>query len=120
MLNNAKGFNRIYIATGFTDLRRGIEGLSGIIEKEFHLDPFDRNTLFLFCGKRNDRIKGLLWEGDGFLLLYKRLASGAFSWPRSSQEALEISPKQFRLLMSGFDVVAKKPISQIREPLELF
>ena len=68
MLNNAKGFNRIYIATGFTDLRRGIEGLSGSIEKEFHLDPFDRNTLFLFCGKRNDRIKGLLWEGDGFLL----------------------------------------------------
>ena len=63
MLNNAKGFNRIYIATGFTDLRRGIEGLAGIIEKEFHLDPFDRNTLFLFCGKRNDRIKGLLWEG---------------------------------------------------------
>jgi transposase len=78
MLNNAKGFNRIYIATGFTDLRRGIEGLSGIIEKEFHLDPFDRNTLFLFCGNRNDRIKGLLWEGDGFLLLYKRLASGGF------------------------------------------
>ena len=86
MLNNAKGFNRIYIATGYTDLRRGIEGLSGIIEKEFHLDPFDRNTLFLFCGKRNDRIKGLLWEGDGFLLLYKRLDNGKFQWPRTESD----------------------------------
>lgn len=78
MLNNAKGFNRIYIATGFTDLRRGIEGLSGIIEKEFHLDPFDRNTLFLFCGKRNDRIKGLLWEGRRFSPFVQVACLGGF------------------------------------------
>ena len=47
MLNNASGFNRIYLATGFTDLRRGIEGLTAIIQKEFLLDPFDKDTLFL-------------------------------------------------------------------------
>ena len=46
-------------------LRRGMEGLANIIRFRFHLDPYDRNTLFLFCGKRTDRIKGLLWEGDG-------------------------------------------------------
>ena len=57
----------------------GMEGLANIIRFRFHLDPYDRNTLFLFCGKRSDRIKGLLWEGDGFLLLYKRLDTGAFS-----------------------------------------
>ena len=80
MLNNATGFKKIYIACGQTDLRRGIEGLANIIRFQFQLDPYDKDTLFLFCGKKNTRIKGLLWEGDGFLLLYKRLDVGAFSW----------------------------------------
>ena len=92
MLNDASGFHKIYVATGYTDLRRGMEGLANIIRFHFHLDPYDRNTLFLFCGKRTDRIKGLLWEGDGFLLLYKRLDTGAFNWPRNSEEALSITP----------------------------
>ena len=57
MLNDASGFHKIYLATGYTDLRRGMEGLANIIRFHFHLDPYDRNTLFLFCGKRTDRIK---------------------------------------------------------------
>ena len=57
MLNDASGFHKIYLATGYTDLRRGMEGLANIIRFRFHLDPYDRNTLFLFCGKRTDRIK---------------------------------------------------------------
>ena len=73
MLNDATGFKKVYLATGYTDLRRGMEGLATIIRFRFQLDPYDKNTLFLFCGKRSDRIKGLLWEGDGFLLLYKHL-----------------------------------------------
>ena len=84
MLNDATGFKKVYIAAGYTDLRRGMEGLANIIRFQFYLDPYDKDTLFLFCGKRNDRIKGLLWEGDGFLLLYKRLDIGAFSWPHPS------------------------------------
>ena len=75
MLNDGTGFKKVYIATGFTDLRRGIDGLARTIRFQFQLDPYNRNTLFLFCGKRTDRIKGLLWEGDGFLLLYKRIES---------------------------------------------
>ena len=62
MLNDAHGFKKIYIATGYTDLRRGIDGLAAIIRFQFDLDPFDRNTLFLFCGRRSDRIKALLIE----------------------------------------------------------
>ena len=58
MLNDASGFQKIYLATGYTDLRRGMEGLANIIRFHFHLDPYDRNTLFLFCGKRTYRIKG--------------------------------------------------------------
>ena len=90
MLNNASGFRRIYLATGYTDLRRGMEGLASIIKFNFQLDPYQKDILFLFCGRRTDRIKGLVWEGDGFLLLYKRLELGAFNWPRTKEEALEM------------------------------
>lgn len=116
MLNNASGFKKVYIAIGYSDLRRGLEGLANIIRFQFQLDPYDKETLYLFCGKRNDRIKGLLWEGGGFLLLYKRLDNGGFNWPRTQQEALEISPDQYRLLMQGFEIVAKHPIQQISSP----
>lgn len=116
MLNDASGFKKVYLATGYTDLRRGMEGLAGIIRFQFNLDPYDKNTLFLFCGRRTDRIKGLLWEGDGFLLLYKRLDNGAFRWPRSAEEAVEITADQYRMLMQGLEVIAKKPIEQISNP----
>lgn len=86
MLNDGTGFKKVYIAAGFTDLRRGIDGLARIVRFQFHLDPYDKNTLFLFCGKRTDRIKGLLWEGDGVLFLYKRIENGNFRWPRTKEE----------------------------------
>ena len=72
MLNDLKDFEHIYIACGHTDLRYGIDGLAGVIRERFELDPYTGRTIFLFCGKRSDRIKALVWEGDGFLLLYTR------------------------------------------------
>ena len=60
MLNDAHGFKKVFLATGYTDLRRGMEGLAAIIRFQFELDPYDKNTLFLFCGKRSDRIMVLL------------------------------------------------------------
>lgn len=118
MLNDAHGFKKVFLATGYTDLRRGIEGLAAIIRVQFELDPYDKNTLFLFCGKRSDRIKGLLWEGDGFLLLYKRLDNGAFNWPRNESAAMKITQEQYQLLMKGFAVVAKHPIEERENPLK--
>ena len=116
MLNDVTGLKKIYLAAGYTDLRRGIDGLATMIRFRFQLDPYDKNTLFLFCGKRTNRIKGLLWEGDGFLLLYKRLDVGAFSWPRNTAEALEITSEQYKLLMEGFSIVAKRPITELTNP----
>jgi len=113
MLNNASGFDQIYIACGYTDLRRGIDGLAGIVQNEFELDPF-QNTLFLFCGRRTDRIKGLLWEGDGFLLLYKRLENGQFQWPRSEAEARGITPQQFRWLTEGLSIEPRKVVHKVK------
>ena len=62
-------FAGVYIVCGYTDLRFGIDSLAAIIERRFHMHLFVPNTLFLFCGRSSTRIKGLLWEGDGFLLL---------------------------------------------------
>ena len=118
MLNDAAGFEKIFIAAGYTDLRHGIDGLASAIKFQFKLDPFQKNILFLFCGKRTDRIKGLVWEGDGFLLLYKRLNTGSFSWPRTTSEALAITPEQYGMLMQGFEIIAKKPIRET-SPTEL-
>lgn len=116
MLNDSAGFKKVYLATGYTDLRRGMDGLAAIIRFQFQLDPYDKNTLFLFCGKRTDRIKGLLWEGDGFLLIYKRVENGGFRWPRSGAEALEITREQYCMLMQGLEVVAKHPITEVNNP----
>ena len=95
------GVSRVVIALGYTDLRLGIDGLARIVKRQFDLNPFEPGVLFLFCGRRADRIKGLLWEGTGFLLLYKRLEDGAFNWPRTEKEARELSQDEFRLLMQG-------------------
>ena len=94
MLTDFTGADRVYIACGYTDLRRGIDGLAAMVQQEFSLDPFT-NTLFLFCGRRRDRIKALYWEGNGFVLLYKRLESGSFQWPRTEREARALTPQQF-------------------------
>lgn len=103
MLNDFTGAERVFIACGYTDLRRGIDGLASLVQTQFQLDPFT-NTLFLFCGRRRDRIKGLYWEGNGFVLLYKRLESGSFQWPRSEAEARELTAQQYRWLMEGLQI----------------
>lgn len=106
MLNDARGFSRVVIACGRTDLRLGIDGLAAIVRERFQMDSSEKNVLFLFCGTRLDRIKGLVFEGDGYLLLYKRLAAGKFQWPRTPQEAMTITQEQFDWLMNGMTVVS--------------
>ena len=56
-------FKEVYIACGRTDLRRGIDGLATIVKEQFELDPFQKDVLFLFCGRKQDRFKGLVWDG---------------------------------------------------------
>ena len=104
MLKEAAGIRRVVLKTGRTDLRRGIDGLKAVISLN-GMDPLEKGTLFLFCGRRNDRIRGLTYEGDGFLLLTKRLSGqNRFQWPRNEEDMKNITMEQYRNLMEGFTI----------------
>ncbi len=111
MLKDLSAAN-IYIVCGHTDMRKSIDGLAAIVQQQFKLDLFS-DSLFLFCGRRRDRLKALLWEGDGFLLFYKRLESGRFSWPRNEQEVRNLTREQFVWLMQGLSIDQPKAIKKI-------
>lgn len=116
MIGDVSKAEHIYIANGYTDMRKSIDGLSALVVQRFGLDPFS-NSLFLFCGRRCDRIKALYWEGDGFVLLYKRLERGSFQWPRGESEVRDITPQQLRWLMEGLSIEqpkAHRPVSNLR------
>lgn len=85
----------IYLACGYTDMRKSIDGLAALVAARFHLDPH-QPALFLFCGRRKDRIKALLWDETGFLLLYKRLENGRYQWPNAPEDLVELSQQQLR------------------------
>lgn len=107
-----------YVACGYTDLRLGIDGLAAIVTQQYggHLDE---ESLFLFCGRRTDRIKALYWSGDGYVLLYKRLSNGRFQWPRSEAELRLMDHQSFRWLMEGLKVEQKTAIRK-GKPKDLF
>ena len=109
MLNDLPCGMQVYLVTGYTDLRRSIDGLAAIVQGQLRLNPFCKG-LFLFCGRRCDRIKELLWEGDGFLLLYKRLDNGRFQWLRNETEAKLPTPQQTRWLLEGLTIEQPKAI----------
>lgn len=104
--------DRVYLAGGYTDMRKSIDGLSAVVSQQYYLNPF-LPSLFLFCGRRRDRIKGLLWQGDGFVLLYKRIESGSFQWPKKSASLIELSPQQYRWLMEGLAIIQPRAVKVI-------
>ena len=97
---------KVYVATGYTDLRRGIDGLASIVHDNFKADPTQEKTVFLFCGRRNDRYKGVMWEGDSFMMFYKRFEVGKLS----------CTPEQYDSLMDGIEIIARKPIKKLKSP----
>ena len=103
----------VYIVTGYTDMRKGIDGLAQIVEGSVGKDVYSK-AVYLFCGRSNTKMKALVWDGDGFLLLYKRLEAGSFQWPRTGEEARQLTPQQYRWLMEGLSIdqpKAHRPIT---------
>lgn len=111
MLADITRADSIYLVCGYTDMRKSIDGLCAVVEQQLKMDPASR-SLYLFCGKRCDRIKCLMKEPDGFVLIYKRLTAphGRYQWPRSKSEARPLTWREFDWLMSGIDIDQPKAI----------
>lgn len=111
MLGDISLATNIYIVTGYTDMRKSIDGLCGIIVNQLKCEP-DQRSIYMFCGKRCDRIKVLLREPDGYVLLYKRLdvVHGRYRWPRDKSEVKPITWQQFDWLMSGLEIEQPKAL----------
>ncbi len=99
----------IYLCTVATDMRKGFDGLSGIIRTEFGREPND-GSLFLFINRRRDRIKILHWEAGGFELWYKRLEAGTFEQvtSRNGQSVVTIDATELTMLLSGVSLQSVK------------
>ena len=111
MLGDISLATNIYIVTGYTDMRKSIDGLCAIILDQLKEEP-NGNDLYMFCGKRCDRIKVLFRESDGYVLLYKKLdvVQGRYRWPRNKSEVKSITWQQFDWLMSGLEIEQPKAI----------
>ena len=92
--------------------------MTSIISRQYGR-RLDEESLFLFCGRRTDRIKALYWSGDGYILLYKRLSNGRFQWPRSEAELRLIDHQSFRWLMEGLEIEQRTAIRK-GKPKDLF
>lgn len=93
---------RIWIAAGVTDMRKGFDGLATLVQEALAEDPFS-GQMFVFRGKRGDRVKLLWWDGDGLCLLAKRLERGRFVWPQATSGSISLSPAQLSMLLEGID-----------------
>ncbi|WP_145397894.1 IS66 family insertion sequence element accessory protein TnpB [Paracoccus sulfuroxidans] len=93
---------KIYVATDPVDFRKGMDGLAALVQSEFDLDPFS-GALFIFRAKRSDRLKIVLWDGTGLVLIYKRIEGAGFVWPRMRDGTVELNRAQFEALFEGLD-----------------
>lgn len=100
-----------YIACGYTDMRKQIDGLAAMVQLQFKRE-LDESSLFLFCGRKADRMKALYWDGTGYVLLYKRLSEKRYQWPRSEAELRALTQQEFRWLMEGLSIAQKKAFVQ--------
>ena len=101
MISLANSF-KIYIANSPVDFRKGMDGLAAIVVNEFDLDPFD-GAIFVFRSKRADRLKIIVWDGTGLVLVHKRIEGSGFIWPRISDGTISISKAQFEALFDGLN-----------------
>ena len=102
---NMTASTKIYLATGVTDMRKGFDGLQGMVSGVLEQDPLS-GQLFLFVNRRRDRLKVLYWDGDGLAIWYKRLEQGTFQIPSvaEDQASIELRSEELTMLLRGIDL----------------
>ena len=108
MLTVAAGA-KVYLAAEPVDLRRGHDGLTALVRTQLRMDPLDGH-LFVFIGRRGDRVKVLFWDRGGFVVYYKRLARGRFRMPRISTGAdrVVLDGTELAMLLGGFELASAR------------
>ena len=104
----------IFLYTQPTDMRKGFDGLSGIVRKEFGADPLD-GSFFLFINRRRDRLKILHFDGSGYWLYYKLLEAGTFEVIASEDRCISIDATQLAMLLGGVSLVGAKRRKRYRK-----
>ncbi len=94
---------QVYIATGITDMRKSINGLSILVSDQLELDPLSGH-LFAFCNRKRDIIKILYWDISGFCLWQKRLEKNRFRWPETKESVLGICGRELSWLLDGLTI----------------
>lgn len=98
---------RVFLKTGVTDGRLGIEGLRGLVSNVLRQDVL-AGHLFAFCNRRRNRIRCLLWDGSGFWVASKRVERGTFDWPKDEAAVAQMSLSQLRWLLDGFELRSRR------------
>jgi transposase len=111
---------RIYLAVGATDMRKGFEGLYGLVRDRLGLEV-QSGHLFLFANARRNRLKVLYWDGSGLWVCAKRLEKGRFSWPLAGDESARVmlSHEELSLLLGGIDLTRTRRKSWYRKEAAL-
>lgn len=93
---------RVLVATRPVDFRKGMDGLAALVREQLGADPY-AGVIYVFRAKRADRIKLLVWDGTGLVLISKRLETGSFRWPSLRDGVMRLTPAQFGALFEGLD-----------------
>ena len=93
---------RVLIATRPVDFRKGADSLAALAKETLGQDPFS-GAVLVFRSRRADRVKILVWDGSGLVLVWKRLEQGAFKWPPIIDGVMRLSPAQLAALVEGLD-----------------
>ncbi|MEB3104069.1 IS66 family insertion sequence element accessory protein TnpB [Ferviditalea candida] len=104
---------QVYLAAGFTDMRKSIDGLAVLVKEGFELDPFS-SALFVFCNRGRDKLKILYWEHNGFWLYYRRLERGRFRWPTEANAApIRVTRRELRWLLDGLSLEQRQAHTEV-------
>jgi len=93
---------RVWLVVGHTDMRKGFDGLAALVQTTLQRNPFEGH-IFVFRGRRGDIIKVLWFDGQGLMLLAKRLERGCFVWPQADAGSVHLTPAQLSMLLEGID-----------------
>jgi len=96
------GAVRVLLATRPVDFRKGMDGLAALVRESLGSDPYS-GVIYVFRAKRADRVKLLLWDGTGLVLVTKRLEKSSFRWPRINDGVMRLSSSQLSGLLEGLD-----------------